>query len=155
MATWPAKRKRGSKPAGLPAAVHSHTATFSIAEITGSHIDTPITTFVERASDDNRRSYREEVVVAPPSPVKRHRAGQTHTAPAPSTQNVHAEASDAATETYEMGFFLDDDPPLPSVAEATPRIVKPSVSKPCFWAKSSSDSVAHVSFSFCPPRILH
>jgi hypothetical protein len=34
--------------------VHSHTATFSLAEITGNSIDTPITTFVERASADNR-----------------------------------------------------------------------------------------------------
>ncbi|KAJ7901050.1 hypothetical protein B0H14DRAFT_3422958 [Mycena olivaceomarginata] len=124
MATRAVKRKRGSNPAGLPAAVSSHTASFSIAEITGSHIDTPITTFVERASEDNRRSYREEVIVAPPSPVKRHRAGQTHAAPTPSIQNVQASAT--AAETYEMGFFLDDNAPLTSVAEPAPRIVKPS-----------------------------
>ncbi|KAJ7825743.1 hypothetical protein B0H14DRAFT_3468249 [Mycena olivaceomarginata] len=125
MATRAVKRKRGSNPASLPAAVSSHTVSFSIAEITGSHIDTPITTFIERASEDNRRSYREEVIMAPPSPVKRHRAGQTHAAPTPSIQNV--QASDMAAETYEMGFFLNDDAPLTSVAEPAPRFVKPSM----------------------------
>jgi hypothetical protein len=33
--------------------IHSHMTTFSLADITGNNIDTPISTFVERASADN------------------------------------------------------------------------------------------------------
>ncbi|KAJ7805536.1 hypothetical protein B0H14DRAFT_3485065 [Mycena olivaceomarginata] len=120
-----AKRKRPT----APAPVNSHTASFSIAEITGDHTHTPITTFVERASEDNRRVYREEVVVEPPSPVKRYRAGQVH--PAPSIHNNNGPTqppSDASAERYQMGFFLDDDAsmdPVPEL-EPTPRQAKPS-----------------------------
>jgi hypothetical protein len=126
----PTKRKRGT----AAAPVNSHTASFSIADITGDHTLTPITTFVERASQDNRRVYREEVVVEPPSPVKRYRAGQVH--PAPSICNNHGATeppSDASADRYQMGFFLDDDAsmdpmdPVPE-PEPTPRQAKPSVS---------------------------
>ncbi|KAJ7753698.1 hypothetical protein B0H14DRAFT_3512710 [Mycena olivaceomarginata] len=95
----------------------------------GDHTHTPITTFVERASEDNRRVYREEVVVEPPSPVKRYRAGQVH--PAPSIHNNNGPTqppSDASAERYQMGFFLDDDAsmdPVPEL-EPTPRQAKPS-----------------------------
>lgn len=108
--------------------VHSHTATFSLAEITGNSIDTPITTFVERVSADNRRRYREEVLVDPPSPVKRQRAAGTQ--PIQDFSRANVEFS-AALEIYEMGFDLDDetrlapDPPAPA---ALPRFSKPSVS---------------------------
>ncbi|KAJ7807696.1 hypothetical protein B0H14DRAFT_3483063 [Mycena olivaceomarginata] len=96
------KSRAGDGDAGTE--VNSHSASFSIAEITGSHIDTPITTFVERASEDNRRSYRKEVVVTPPSPVKRHRAGQTHAAPAAPIHNVYAKASDAGRRNLRNGI---------------------------------------------------
>jgi hypothetical protein len=122
-----AKRKRPT----APAPVNSHTASFSIAEITGDHTHTPITTFVERASEDNCRVYREEVVVEPPSPVKRYCTGQVH--PAPSIHNNNGPTqppSDASAERYQMGFFLDDEAsmdPVPEL-EPTPRQAKPSVS---------------------------
>ncbi|KAJ7794769.1 hypothetical protein B0H14DRAFT_3496700 [Mycena olivaceomarginata] len=91
--------------------VHSHTATFSLAEITGNYTETPIVTFVDRVSTDNRCFYREEVAVAPPSPVKRHRAGQSEPAP-----NLPEPDVDDTTSRYQMGFDLEDfgmDPPPP------------------------------------------
>jgi hypothetical protein len=109
--------------------VHSHTATFSLAEITGNTTEIPITTYVERASIDGCRRYRDEVFVEPPSPVKRQRAGITQTVPDPPLPNVDLDNS----ERYQMGFDLDDQPPeIPSstpVRAANPRFAKPSVSR--------------------------
>jgi hypothetical protein len=104
--------------------IHSHTVTFSLADITGNNIDTPISTFVERASADNRRRYREELLVEPPSPVKRDCAAQALPLPEIRENVVESDASDR----YQMGLDDDDgpgfeDPPLP-----LPRPVpKPSV----------------------------
>ncbi|KAJ7795048.1 hypothetical protein B0H14DRAFT_2621379 [Mycena olivaceomarginata] len=72
-------------------------------EITGNHMKTPILTFVDRVSGDNLQSYREEVAVAPPSPVKRHRAGQSIPAPILPEPDV-----DNTTDRYQMGFDLED-----------------------------------------------
>jgi hypothetical protein len=107
----------------------THTATFSLADITGNHTAAPITTFVEHASTDNRCSYREEVVIEPPSPVKRARAG--HVRPIPAPTSVRYEEPHDFAEHYQMGFDLDP-PPIatdPSIPKpAIPRVVKPSVS---------------------------
>jgi hypothetical protein len=112
--------KKRAKPA---TETHTHTATFSLAEITGNNIAAPITTFVERASTDNRRRYREEVPVEPASPIKRQRAGLAQ--PAPRAPSYVEEES--PPDRYEM-FFGDDDPPLPTLDPPLPRVVKPSVS---------------------------
>src|SRR4051812_47970781 len=97
------------------APVNSHTASFSIADITGDNTNTPITTFVERASQDIHRVYREELVIEPPSPVKRYRAGQIHPAPSIRHEDGRTQPSDVSGERYQMGFFLDDVPmdPMP------------------------------------------
>ncbi|KAJ7840811.1 hypothetical protein B0H14DRAFT_3457824 [Mycena olivaceomarginata] len=91
--------------------VHSHTATFSLAEITGNTTEIPITTYV---------------FVEPPSPVKRQRVGVTQPVPDPPLPNVDLDNS----ERYQMGFDLDDQPPeIPSstpVRAANPRFAKPS-----------------------------
>jgi hypothetical protein len=121
------KRKRPT--AATP--VNSHTASFSIADITGDHTHTPITTFVERVSEDNCRIYREEVIIEPPSPVKRYRTGQVHLAPSTHNNNgLGQQPSDASAERYRMGFFLDDDASMDPVSEPepTPRQAQPSVS---------------------------
>lgn len=118
-----AQKRRKTELAGS-GDVRSHTATFSLAEITGNHTETPIVTFVDRVSGDNLRSYREEVAVAPPSPVKRHRAGQYIPAPIPPEPDV-----DNTTDRYQMGFDLDDfgmDPPPPDPKQTARS--KPSVS---------------------------
>ncbi|KAJ7811956.1 hypothetical protein B0H14DRAFT_2606144 [Mycena olivaceomarginata] len=98
------------------------------ADITGDHTNTPITTFVERASHDNRRAYREELVIEPPSPVKQYRAGQIHSAQ--SIQNAYGgiHASNASEERYQMGFYLDDYTPMDPMPEPEPtqRQAKPS-----------------------------
>ncbi|KAJ7801206.1 hypothetical protein B0H14DRAFT_3489894 [Mycena olivaceomarginata] len=95
----------------------------------GDHTHTPITTFVERASEDNRRVYREEVIIEPPSPVKRYRAGQVHLAPSTHNNNgLGQQPSDASAERYRMGFFLNDDASMDPVPEPepTPRQAQPS-----------------------------
>jgi hypothetical protein len=108
--------------------VHSHTATFSLAEITGNTTEIPITTYVDRVSTDGRRRYRDEVLVEPPSPVKRQRAGiSQHDSPVP-LPNVDLDG----LERYQMGFDVDDQPPeIPNstaIRAANPRFSKPSVS---------------------------
>jgi hypothetical protein len=124
---------RATKKKRLTAAtpVNSHTASFPIADITDDHTQTPITTFVKRASEENHRVYRKEVIIEPPSPVKRHRAGQVHLAPSIHNNNGPAQQpSDASPERYRMGFFLNDDVSMDPVPEPepTPRQAKPSVS---------------------------
>ncbi|KAF8212570.1 hypothetical protein K438DRAFT_1957172 [Mycena galopus ATCC 62051] len=98
-------------------------ATFSLADITGDHRETPITTYIDCALTDNKRRYREEVPVAPPSPVKRHRAGLTQTATIP-TQRDNEPTPDAY-EPYQMGLGADDATPAPAPAPR-PRNTKPS-----------------------------
>ncbi|KAJ6493096.1 hypothetical protein C8R45DRAFT_927885 [Mycena sanguinolenta] len=52
--------------------VQTHTHSFSVASITGwQPVDTPITAFVHRVSEDHRRNYHDEIQLEPPSPVKR------------------------------------------------------------------------------------
>jgi hypothetical protein len=115
------RRKTGLAGSGD---VRSHMVTFSLAEITGNHTETPIVTFVDHVSGDNLQSYREEVAVAPPFPVKCHRAGQSIPAPILPEPNVND-----TTDHYQMCFDLDDfgmDPPPPD-PKPTARS-KPSVS---------------------------
>ncbi|KAJ7894472.1 hypothetical protein B0H14DRAFT_3426880 [Mycena olivaceomarginata] len=121
--------EKNNKKRKLPVAdglSFTHTATFSLANITGNHTAAPITTFVERASTDNKCLYREAVEVEPPSPVKRARAGLVQ--PIPHRTSVYEERDDLA-ERYQMGFDLDP-PPIAadlSVPKPTlPRVVKPS-----------------------------
>ncbi|KAF8144424.1 hypothetical protein K438DRAFT_1992779 [Mycena galopus ATCC 62051] len=103
--------------------VNVHTATFSIADITGDNTKTPITTIVQRASDDNCRCYREEILVVPPSPVKRHRAGLVQPAP----ERISIDNEDVfETDRYQMGFDLLDDMPPERVQPAILRVAKPS-----------------------------
>ncbi|KAJ7797560.1 hypothetical protein B0H14DRAFT_3493624 [Mycena olivaceomarginata] len=115
------RRKKRDPPAPSPS-VHSHTATFSIADITGNHIDVPITTFVDCVSQDNRRRYREEVLIEPPSPVKRQRAAESHPHPAPLFPPLD---SVDESERYQLGFDLPeelpvDDPPAPGPLPTKP-----------------------------------
>ncbi|KAJ7837785.1 hypothetical protein B0H14DRAFT_3459923 [Mycena olivaceomarginata] len=92
-------RKR-AKPA---TETFTHTATFSLADITGNNIAAPITTFVERASTDNRRRYREELAPRAPSHVE----------------------EESPPDRHEMSLGDDDVPPLPTLDPPLPRVVKP------------------------------
>ncbi|KAF8193985.1 hypothetical protein K438DRAFT_1969276 [Mycena galopus ATCC 62051] len=105
--------------------VNVHTATFSIADITGDNTETPIMTIVQCASDNNR----EEILVVPPSPVKCHRAGLVQPAP----ECISIDNEDVfETDCYQMGFDLLDDMPPERVQPAIPRVAKPS---DCFGDK--------------------
>ncbi|KAJ7805540.1 hypothetical protein B0H13DRAFT_2387657 [Mycena leptocephala] len=84
-------------------------------------VDRPITTFVDRVSNDNRRLYREEVPVLPPSPVKRQKLAQHVAASAALSTTTPAHTSDdsLSAERYQISGFDDDpfasdglDPPL-------------------------------------------
>ncbi|KAJ7871168.1 hypothetical protein B0H14DRAFT_3439622 [Mycena olivaceomarginata] len=108
----------------LPTDVFTHTATFSLADIAGNNTATAITTFVQRASTNNRRSHHEKLAVEPPSPVKRACAG--HVSPAPDPLLPSFVEPDNFAERYEMGFDLDPAPPAPDPGvPALPRVVKP------------------------------
>ncbi|KAJ7903741.1 hypothetical protein B0H14DRAFT_3421921 [Mycena olivaceomarginata] len=142
----------------LPSAeghLFTHTATFSLADITGNHTAAPITTFVERASADNRCSYREEVVIEPPSPVKRARAG--HVRPIPALTSVRYEEPHDFAERYQMGFDLDP-PPIaadPSVPKpAIPRVVKPSLGH-CVGDRCAGTTPLHTSVVMLHTNGIH
>ncbi|KAF8183260.1 hypothetical protein K438DRAFT_1766936 [Mycena galopus ATCC 62051] len=89
--------------------VHTHTHSFSLEEITGrAPPDAPITTFVDRVSFDLRRHYREEVPVAPPSPVKCARLeAQADEATAASGAALVPDFDQP--DRYEMGLEGDED----------------------------------------------
>ncbi|KAF8183500.1 hypothetical protein K438DRAFT_1907965 [Mycena galopus ATCC 62051] len=122
-------RKKPRVGAGPGPAVNSHTATFSIADVTGDTRNTPITTIVERASEDNCRRYHEKILVDPPSPYKRQRAGETQPAPGPPAPDPPDYQHVDDSERYQMG--LDEDvasnvPPSAADPLRAPRVVKPS-----------------------------
>ncbi|KAJ7353487.1 hypothetical protein DFH08DRAFT_805034 [Mycena albidolilacea] len=110
------KRKRKDLP------VHSHTATFSLADITGNNTEIPITTYVDRVSEDGHRRYRDEVVVEPPSPVKRQRAREALPHPAP---HLPPHDSFNESERYHLGFDLPEDWPLEDPPAPGPLPTKP------------------------------
>ncbi|KAJ7860857.1 hypothetical protein B0H14DRAFT_3445824 [Mycena olivaceomarginata] len=88
-------------------------------------MEIPITTYVDRVSTDGRRRYRDEVLIEPPSPVKRQRAGiSQHDSPVP-LPNVDLDG----LERYQMGFDVDDQPPEIPNSTAI-RAAKPKISKP-------------------------
>jgi hypothetical protein len=109
--------------------METHTHRFSIAEITGHTENIPITTYVHRPSDDNRRQYREEFPVAQPSPVKCQRvAERTGSTIAGAIPNAPLHGF-LAPLRYEMGLDFEEESFGP-VLDAEPRSstgVKPSV----------------------------
>ncbi|KAJ7444150.1 hypothetical protein B0H11DRAFT_1931307, partial [Mycena galericulata] len=109
------KRKAPARDVGgRQQEIHTHTHTFSVAEITGRNDNVPITTYVDRVSQDNRRGYRETVLVEPPSPVKRQRASAGSAFDNLSTTTSHPHSPDSpfdAPQCYEMGFDADDESP--------------------------------------------
>ncbi|KAF7367916.1 CxC2 domain-containing protein [Mycena sanguinolenta] len=125
--TNPKSRRRGETTAG-PAAVETHTHRFTVAEITGETENVPITTYVDRVSDDNRRRYRQEFPVEQPSPVKRQRVAERNAAAPPLTETARNDWVGPAR--YEMGLDMQEEQDeLQPAAEAEPlpsRIVKPS-----------------------------
>jgi hypothetical protein len=116
------RKKSGARPAAV--GLQSHTHSYIVAEITGHTENVGITTFVERIPTDNRRCYRDEIVVDPPSPHKRQRAERDRAAGTTITADYDAD-EDFLTGRYEMGFDADDEAPEPRARG--PRIVKPSV----------------------------
>ncbi|KAJ6479771.1 hypothetical protein C8R45DRAFT_1101216 [Mycena sanguinolenta] len=122
-----AMRKK-AKAKAQPTDVLTHTHNFSLEEITGQTApEAPIMTYVDRVSHDNRRHYRNEVEVVPPSPVKR---AQLAAIEATSTTHAVQDGPNAHTERYQMSF--DDEPnndydvSLNPTTVVAPKVVKPS-----------------------------
>ncbi|KAJ7512294.1 hypothetical protein B0H11DRAFT_2214098 [Mycena galericulata] len=124
------KRKAPARDVGgRQQEIHTHTHTFSVAEITGRNDNVPITTYVDRVSQDNRRGYRETVLVEPPSPVKRQRASAGSAFDNLSTTTSHPHSPDSpfdAPQCYEMGFDADDESPRERRPRPAGRAVKAS-----------------------------
>jgi hypothetical protein len=83
------------------------------------NIHRPITTFVDRPSEDGRRMYRDVVPIQPPSPVKNARINtdrrQSQPIAAPSPPFSFSDASDDRYEMFHDGTA--DDPPVPSLPD--------------------------------------
>ncbi|KAJ7714051.1 hypothetical protein DFH07DRAFT_974574 [Mycena maculata] len=92
--------------------IHTHTHSFSTDQITGCTENLPITTFVDRASQDLRRSYRDEVPVEPPSPIKRFaaqkQAGASLSAEEPSASNEGNPADFGEFSPGQYGMDMDN-----------------------------------------------
>ncbi|KAJ6631640.1 hypothetical protein B0H10DRAFT_1938473 [Mycena sp. CBHHK59/15] len=127
-------RRKGGK---LPATTHVNRHTISVSQITGHAENAPITAFVDRVSDDNRRSYRNEVIFNPGSPLKRQHRAERERLEAdgvggsgmPPAARPSAGGDDfSQLDVYQMGFDADDksDCPHPPANTKTRRFVKPS-----------------------------
>ncbi|KAJ7029947.1 hypothetical protein C8F04DRAFT_1264290 [Mycena alexandri] len=121
-------RKRAHAEIGDSAHVRTHVHSFSVAEITGNNTNAPITTFIDRASSDNRRTYRNEIHVEPPSPVKQARAGQLHQTqadlPLPQPETDFASIN---LDRYEIDLDGHDNAsPTRSSTPDLPTFAKPS-----------------------------
>ncbi|KAJ7024560.1 hypothetical protein C8F04DRAFT_1270099 [Mycena alexandri] len=90
-----------------------------------SAINAPIPTFVNRVSQDNRRVYREEVPIEPPSPVKRQNAARQ--ALLDSRAQLHTSEQTLTFEHYrlDLGDSLDDKDG-PDASDIGPKPIKPS-----------------------------
>jgi hypothetical protein len=118
------KRKRGTD--WTTGEVHMHSHSISIANLAGASANDPITTFVDRVSQDNHRRYHGEMVVEPPSPLKRARQGLQDPAAASGSNSIPADDLELDADCYEMGFEGDDEGARVH-APRLPRVVKPSV----------------------------
>jgi hypothetical protein len=81
-----------------------------------AEVHRPLTTFVDRPSDDRRRVYHEAVPIEPPSPVKKACIAAPHRVPQEAhSERVSFDPLDGEDEGfYQMNLDADaDDPPVP------------------------------------------
>ncbi|KAJ7441783.1 hypothetical protein B0H11DRAFT_2251843 [Mycena galericulata] len=105
MSSCQSRRRTNSKPAASTSNSHSHSHRLTLE---GPAEDAPITTFVDRMSNDKRRVYREEFPVEPPSPVKRARIDAA--APPPCFPPSGSCDDSLAFERYELPHDGDPEP---------------------------------------------
>jgi hypothetical protein len=122
------RRRKQENARASSSTANTHRTLVSLPGI-ARDIERPITTFVDRISNDNRRLYREEVPVLPPSPVKRMKLAR-HVAA--STSELSATTFTPATdhgldgEHYQISHFnADDEEPFDAPSDA-PRTAQPS-----------------------------
>ncbi|KAK6996617.1 CxC2 domain-containing protein [Favolaschia claudopus] len=103
-------KKRRAEPAS-EAAPSSSTHVFGVAALITPPESAPISSFVDRLSENGRVVHREAVTVDPPSPLKRARQGITSSST--SRNNISSSVAPEVDDgRYEMRTDLDnDDPP--------------------------------------------
>ncbi|KAJ7758846.1 hypothetical protein DFH07DRAFT_867964 [Mycena maculata] len=94
--------REGAGGAGVAqsTSIHSHVISFGTGADNAE--DEAIPAYVDRASADNRRVYREEIPVAPPSPIKKLRAERDAANYAPPEEESFASSEPFHFEYYEM-----------------------------------------------------
>ncbi|KAJ7431264.1 hypothetical protein FB451DRAFT_1421731 [Mycena latifolia] len=120
------------------ASVHSHT--FQLANLPVVPEYAPVPNFVDRASNDRRRMYRDEHQIEPPSPLKRQRvaASTARSALAPLSFNQDS-AQNLLDERYELHVDDDAEAPVFAIPKA-PRVVKPGDPALDKWRRMKRDT---------------
>ncbi|KAJ7691074.1 hypothetical protein B0H16DRAFT_1752377 [Mycena metata] len=91
-----------------------------------SAINAPIPTFVDRVSQDNRRVYRAEIAIEPPSPVKRQNAARQALLDSQTRLAALEETFTFDRYSLDLGDSLDDGGG-PNISHSDPKPVKPVV----------------------------
>ncbi|KAJ7336156.1 hypothetical protein DFH08DRAFT_915978 [Mycena albidolilacea] len=131
------RRIRGRHLEILPSAstsVSSHS--FSPADlIPQAEVHRPISTFVDRPSEDLRRIYRDVVPIEPPSPIKRARLSMAEGGPSHVPESAPDisifDDSQALDERYDM--FFDSDGRATAPAHHPPARTRKAIYSVCFY----------------------
>ncbi|KAJ7250229.1 hypothetical protein C8J57DRAFT_1521243 [Mycena rebaudengoi] len=140
MAPGPLRKKAvpDSKSKNKNSDVVTHVHSFSIADLLPDphsdqchDVDAPIDSFIDCVSDDRRRRYRDQVLIDPPSPVKRQRLANAQArkyATSAGTEAFSLPLNMPLEGLYQMEMDADDEADTPAPApkpKKAPPVVKP------------------------------